>query len=79
VVGFVSVLVIVYWVQPHRRLCMYAVLDPRIRLWLAPSISPPTMVGAPPEPSGTASGTRSLLADAWHDLRRNPVFLISSR
>jgi peptide/nickel transport system permease protein/oligopeptide transport system permease protein len=41
-------------------------------------LAQPTMVGAPPEPSATGERTRSLLADAWHDLRRNPVFLISS-
>ena len=41
-------------------------------------LAQPTMVGAPPEPSATSERTRSLLADAWHDLRRNPVFLISA-
>jgi len=41
-------------------------------------LAQPTMVGTPPEPSATSERTRSLLADAWHDLRRNPVFLISA-
>ncbi|MGW2600081.1 ABC transporter permease [Streptomyces klenkii] len=32
-----------------------------------------------PIPGGTASGkARSLWSDAWHDLRRNPVFVISA-
>ncbi|MEU1818746.1 ABC transporter permease [Streptomyces roseifaciens] len=32
-----------------------------------------------PIPGGTASGkARSLWSDAWHDLRRNPVFLVSA-
>jgi oligopeptide transport system permease protein len=40
-------------------------------------LAQPTMVGAPPEPSAPTERTRTLLADAWRDLRRNPVFLIS--
>ena len=40
-------------------------------------LAQPTMVGAPPEPTPTRERSTSLLADAWRDLRRNPVFLVS--
>ncbi|CAM5460471.1 MULTISPECIES: ABC transporter permease [Streptomyces] len=43
---------------------------------------PPEVPGAPGAPQGTgvqpaAGRARSLWSDAWHDLRRNPVFLVS--
>lgn len=44
-----------------------------------PSVAlPPPVTGAPViDVGGTVEAARSLWSDAWHDLRRNPLFLIS--
>ncbi|MEU2563758.1 ABC transporter permease [Streptomyces longispororuber] len=34
--------------------------------------------GGPAGPDGSAAPARSLWSDAWHDLRRNPVFIVSA-
>ncbi|MEO3750264.1 ABC transporter permease [Streptomyces sp. B6B3] len=41
---------------------------------LSPDARPPAEAAAGPEPGAA----RSLWSDAWHDLRRNPVFLVSA-
>ncbi|MGH8774919.1 MAG: ABC transporter permease [Jiangellaceae bacterium] len=45
---------------------------------LYPPAAPPATAPAPSAPGAPAAEPRSLAGDAWHDLRRNPIFLASA-